>query len=175
MDKHAIFNEVIADIGSTGKALWDFFYGLIGFVFGFFLPIKDMVNFVILLFLVDILVGYFTARKIRSERFDPQIIWKKTVPRMTLSILLILLTFLWDTTFEQTILSTYTTVGWFISGILIVSIARNGFKITRWQVFESLTGIFQERIKEQTGVDIRELDLTPSPPTQKERPDDYSV
>jgi len=175
MDRVSVFNEMIKDISTAGKALWEFFYGLIGVVFGFFLPIKDMVNFVILLFMVDIVVGYFTAKKIRGEHFNPQLIWKKTVPRMTLSLVLIILTYLWDTTFEQTILSTYTTVGWFIGGILIVSIAKNGYKLTPWTVFESLTGIIQEKIKEQTGVDNRELDLTPGPPIPKDRPDDYSV
>lgn len=172
MDNNTVFNEMVKDISTAGKALWEFFYGLLGVVFGFFLPIKDMVNFVILLFLVDIIVGYITAHKIRGEHFKPEIIWKKTVPRMTLSVVLIILTYLWDTTFEQTILSTYTTTGWFISGMLIVSIARNGFKITRWQVFESLTGVFHEKIKEQTGVDIREIDMTPGQPTSKQQTTD---
>lgn len=172
MDKHTVFNNMMNELGTAGKALWEFFYGLLGVVFGFLLPIKDMVNFVLLLFFVDIVVGYVTANKIRGEHFKPELIWRKTIPRLTLSVVLIILTYLWDTTFQQTILSTYTTTGWFISGILIVSIARNGFKLTRWQVFESLTGLFHEKIKEQTGLDIRELDLTPDSPTQKQNTTD---
>lgn len=137
------------------KAIWEILWGMLGVVIGYFLPIKDMVNFIVLLFIVDVALGYWTARKLRGEKFSVGIIWKTTVPRMALSILIVVLAYTWDTTFQQNYLETYNVTGWFISGILIFSIVKNAFKITNWQGFNQISELFSSRIKEKTGVDIQ--------------------
>lgn len=145
------FKDFLAQLG-------EYLGGLLAAIIGYFLPIKDMVNFIILLFLIDVAVGYWTAKKIRGEKFNTQIVWQKTMPRMLISLLIIILTFKWDDTFKQDVLSTYNTVAWFISGILIISIAKNGYKLTRWEVFYQIIGIFKKGITERTGVDANEID-----------------
>lgn len=141
------------------KAIWELLCGIAGIVLGYFLPIRDMVNFIVFLFLLDVFLGYLAAKKLRGEKFSTRIIWRTTMPRMLISLLLIALSFMWDTIFKQEFIQTYNLVSWFIAGVLIFSIAKNGYKISKWEVFASLSNLFQKKIKEQTGVDISELDL----------------
>lgn len=130
--------------------------GLITVVIGYFAPIKDLVHMVILFFLLDMFFGYLAARKLRGEKFSTKIVWKTTFPRMLISLVLIIMAFLWDTTCNQQFLPTYNLISWFISGVLIFSIAKNGYKITNWEVFPLIGNLFQKKIKDQTGVDITE-------------------
>jgi len=141
------------------KGIWEILCGMLGIIVGYFLPIRDMVNFIVLLFIVDAILGYLTARKLRGETFSKGIIYRTTMPRMLISILIVIVAYMWDTTFKQEFVQTYNMAGWFISGVLIFSIGKNGFRITKWKVFDSLTNIFAEKVKEQTGVDISEIDM----------------
>lgn len=141
------------------KGISNILAGMIGTIIGYFLPIKDMVNFTILLFVIDMILGYWAAKKLRGEKFSPHIIWTKTIPRMLISLLIIILAYMWDDIYHQNSFSTYNTVGWIISGVLIFSIGKNGYAVSKWEVFASLTNLFGKRIKEQTGVDINDLDL----------------
>lgn len=129
--------------------------GLFMAVVGYFLPIKDIVHLVILFFIIDMLFGYWAARKLRGEKFSTKIVWQTTFPRMLISLVLILMAFLWDKTFNQQYLPTYTIIGWFISGILIFSIAKNGYKITKWRAFLNIEDLFEKKIKDETGFDVR--------------------
>ena len=98
-------------------------------------PIKHIVHFVLLLFIIDVALGYWNAHKNRGERFKVKKIWDTTVPRMTISILLILITYGWDEVFGQNVVSAHKVAGWFISGMLIFSIGENGYDVTKWNVF----------------------------------------
>ena len=128
--------------------------GLVGTVIGYFLPIRDLVHLVILFFVIDMLFGYWAARRLRGEKFSTKIVWKTTFPRMLISLVLIIMAYLWDTTFRQQWLPTYNLIGWFISGVLMFSIAKNGFKITNWQGFLNLENMFKKKFSDETGADI---------------------
>lgn len=104
----------LSTLESIAKMIWEFLYGMIGVAIGYFMPIKDMANFIVLLFILDVIFGYWKARATSGPRFNtPQvrfstaIVWKTTVPRMLLSLLLVILTFHWDHTFNQQAFSTY--------------------------------------------------------------------
>lgn len=99
-------------------------------------------------------MGYLAARKLRGEKFSTRIIWRTTMPRMLVSVLLIVIAYMWDDVFKQDVLQTYNLAGWFIAGVLIFSIAKNGYKITNWEVFPLIGNLFQKKIKDQTGVNI---------------------
>ena len=118
-------------------------------VLGYFLPIRDMVHLIIFFFIIDVAFGYWAAKALKGERFQVKIIWEHTMPRLLLSIVIMACTFMWDTVFGVEIVSTYNLVGWFISGILIASIAANGYAITKWDVFKRLKGIFDKRTNGQ--------------------------
>jgi phage-related holin len=130
--------------------------GLALSVLGYFLPVKDIVNLLLLLFIVDVLFGYWAARKLRKERFSVKIIWSHTIPRMLISIILIAGAFLWDTVYNQDVVCTYKVIGWFISGVLLYSIAENGYQITKWSVFPKLAEIIRNKTQQSTGVDIKD-------------------
>lgn len=130
-------------------------FGAFTAILGYFLPIKDLVHLVILFFILDMIFGYWAAKKLKGEKFSKRIVFTTTFPRMLISVTLVVLAFLWDTTCKQQFLPTYNLIGWFISGILIFSIAKNGFKITNWEGFRIANIALRKKIKDETGVDLK--------------------
>ena len=133
---------------------WSFLCGLFSVVIGYMLPVKNIVHIVRFFFLLDVIFGYWAARKLRNERFSVKIIWEYTMPRMLISIVLIISAFMWDSVFDQEFVSTYKIIGWFICGILIYSIDKNGYKITNWQMFPLISKLVRKEIQEETGIDV---------------------
>ena len=130
--------------------------GLVLSVLGYFTPMKDIVLLLILFFILDVIFGFWAAKKLRGERFSVKIIWTHTIPRMLLSITLVLGAFMWDDVFKQDIVSIYRVVGWFIAGVLLYSIAENGYHITKWKLFPAIGEIVKGKMVDKTGVDIGE-------------------
>lgn len=143
----------LADLHSDPLA---FFYGLLASFVGFFVPIKDIIHLLIVFFIIDVFVGFWAAKKTRGEKFSTPLIWKTTIPRMILSILVVMLAYGWDTVFEINIVSTYKTIGWFIAGILFYSIMKNAYKITKWYVFPELGKVIQEKLKFKNMEDVED-------------------
>ncbi len=113
---------------------------------GYFLPVKDILHLIVIFFILDVIFGYWAAKRVRGERFSAKIIWQTTIPRMVLSFVLILGAYAWDEIFDQTYISTYKTIGWFIAGILLFSILQNGYLITRWNPLLKLQDILKNKI-----------------------------
>lgn len=134
------------------KALFDSVNKVVSGVFasalGYFLPIKDMVHVIIIFFVIDMLVGWWAAHTCRGESFSKTIVFNTTIPRMLISILLEMILYTWDTTFNQTMFSTYRVVGWYISGVLILSIIKNGYKATKWKVIPKIGDIIKEELND---------------------------
>ncbi|MFW5753495.1 MAG: hypothetical protein ACOCV9_01720, partial [Marinilabiliaceae bacterium] len=72
--------------------------------------------------------------------------WRTTVPRMILSLVLILGAFMWDHVFAQNFIATYKIVGWFIAGILLFSIGQNGYQITHWRAFRHIGDAIEKKL-----------------------------
>lgn len=144
------FTKALVDLFSKCESL---IVGFAASVVGYFMPVKDIVNFLLIFFLLDVAFGYWAAHKLRKERFSVQIIWTHTMPRMLISIVLILGAYMWDKTYNQDVVSTYKLIGWFISGVLLFSIAENGYQITRWAVFPNIANLIGGKVKERTGMD----------------------
>jgi hypothetical protein len=139
-------------VGGFVKNAYAFISGLFMSVLGYFVPVKDIVHLLILFFILDVIFGFWAARKLRKERFSVKIIWGNTIPRMLISIVLITGAYMWDSTYEQDFVSTYKVIGWFISGVLLYSIAENGYHITAWAVFPKLSTIIGDKLKDKTGI-----------------------
>ncbi len=133
MIQKILFSDV--DSVSVMDWIWKLFMGVLAVVLGYFHPVKDIILFLIQLFIVDMVFGYMAAKVERGEKFSMKIIWKTTVPRLLVSVILIMLTYQWDTVYEKTAVKSYSWIGYFISGILIANIAQNGYKATKWGVF----------------------------------------
>jgi hypothetical protein len=143
--------------------VWSLLCGLFFASVGYLLPVKNIVHTVLFFFLLDIIFGYWAARKLRGEHFSTKIVWKYTVPRMLISIVLIISTYMWDTNFGQDMVNTYNLIGWFISGILIYSIFKNAYKITLWLPFKNLGLVFKNQMKNETGINVEEESKTNQP------------
>lgn len=123
--------------------------GVAGVIIGYFLPILDVVMLLTVCFILDVLIGFWKAKKIDGEKFQGKKIWDKTVPRMTIAFTLILLTFMLDTVYYMETIKLHRVVGYFFSGIVIASIAQNGYALTKWGVFLEI----EKLIKRKTGID----------------------
>lgn len=131
--------------------------GVLASILGYFLPIKDIVHLIIIFFIIDVVFGYLAARKGKKgekERFSVKIIWNHTMPRLLISIIIILGAYSWDKTFEQDFVATYKLIGWFISGVLLFSIVENGYHITKWGILPRIGEMFKTKIKDKTGINI---------------------
>lgn len=135
---------------------YNFLGGLVMSFFGYLLPIKDVLNFMIVLFVLDVIFGYWKARKIDKQKFIGRLIWEKTIPRMLFSVIIIALLFAWDNIHSQTFVESYNIAGWFISGLLIVSILENMHKITGWNVLPFLSKFLKSKISDKTEIDIED-------------------
>lgn len=150
------FKTIVNALMYFFKDIYTVLVGIASSFIGYLLPIKDIVNLLIVFFIADVIFGFWAANLIKKERFSVKIIWGHTMPRMLVSIFLIVGTYLWDKVYEQEIVSTYKIVGWFISGVLLCSISENGYKITKWSVFSKLGIVINKNIKEKTEIDLNE-------------------
>ena len=141
------------------SSIWVWIIGFSGSILGHLVPIKDMIHFLLGLFLVDVVCGWLAARKIRGEKFNTRIIWKTTVPRMFASITMIIAVFTWDSVYYHDYFLTYKLIAWFFSGLLLISIAKNLYHITNWNPFRILSSAVIKTVEKQTGLDI-ELEET---------------
>lgn len=124
------------------------FVGMFTSVLGLLLPIKDIVHLILFLFMIDVFFGYWAARKLRKESFSVKLIWSHTIPRMLIALTMVISTYIWDKVYNVNEFSTYKIIGWFISGVLLYSIAHNGYKITKWSVFPNIFTLIKRRIEE---------------------------
>lgn len=88
-------NDFFSSLFDTADAFWKFIFGIACSILGYFLPIKNLVHLVVLFFILDMVFGYWAARRLRGEKFSTKIVWRTTFPRMLISIVLIIMAFLW--------------------------------------------------------------------------------
>lgn len=150
----SLFNSFMDAITHYFSNAYGLLVGLFASLIGYFLPVKDIVNVLLIFFFLDVIFGYWAARKLRKEPFSVKIIWGHTLPRMLISIVIITGAYMWDITYNQDIISTYKLIGWFISGVLLYSIAQNGYKITKWSVLPDMANMISDKVKERTGHEI---------------------
>jgi len=131
-------------------------FGLLSSFIGYMLPIQNIVHSLILFFILDVIFGYWAARKIKKEKFSAKIIWEHTMPRLLMALVIITCAFVWDKEYKQDFISTPNLIGWFISGVLLVSITDNAYQITKWNAFPQLSKVFKDKTKERTGLDIED-------------------
>lgn len=135
--------------GDWIKSAWSLLSGAFMSVIGYFLPVRNIVHLLILFFFIDVIFGYWAAHRTRREKFSAKIIWKTTMPRMIISLVLIICAYMWDQVYSQDMVATYRVIGWFISGVLLANIVQNGYRITNWDVFLGLGQILKDKFKSQ--------------------------
>lgn len=134
--------------------------GALFFAFiGYFSPVSHVVHVVIIFFVIDIIYGWRADVKLNNAKFQPSIVWKKTMPRMVLSIVLLLSAFMIDVEAGQEWIDSYKVIGWIICGLLFMSILKNGMIVTRWGTIAFISRWTRKKVKDVTGITIKESDL----------------
>ena len=126
---------------------------------GYFSPLSHVAHLVLIFFAVDVLYGWLADKKLNKAPFKPSIVWQKTMPRVLLSITLLILSFIIDKETGQTWIDTYRVIGWAICGLLFMSILKNGYIVTNWGAIKSIDKWAKKKIKDETGIDIKDSDL----------------
>lgn len=142
------------DFDTNIELSWKFILAGLVSIAGYFIPIRDILHLMFLFFMIDIAVGFWANRRKSNVKFNPMIVWQKTVPRMILSSLLIILLFMWDDVSHQEYINSANLAGWFFNGLLLISITENAYYITEWKVFGSLTWVIRDKIQSKTNVNI---------------------
>lgn len=154
--QNSILNTMIKSVATMMSNVYAIFTGIFTSMVGYLVPVKDIVHLLIFFFALDVLFGYLAARKLRQERFSVKIIWEHTMPRMLISIVLIIGAYMWDNVYQQDIVCTHKVVGWFISGVILYSIAENGYQISNWKVFQKVAELLRGKVKDSTGLDVKD-------------------
>ncbi|MPN14645.1 hypothetical protein SDC9_161972 [bioreactor metagenome] len=143
--------EWLRDIFSNGYAVCS---GAIASVLGYFLPIRDPVNLLLIFFVVDCIIGYLKNRKLYNQKFSKRKIFETTIPRMMAVTIFMMLLFSLDVTFNQDMVQTYMIVGYFVGGVLLFNIWKNLYELTRWEAFLKIGDILHKSVKDKTGMDV---------------------
>ena len=158
-----VIMERIESVGNWLKDIFTDAYavcaGAIATVFGYFLPIRDPVNLLLIFFVVDCIIGYLKNRKLYKESFSKRKIFETTIPRMMAVVTFMMLLFSLDRTFKQDIEQTYMIVGYFVGGVLLFNIAKNLHKLTRWDAFLKIGDFLHDNVKDKTGMEVKEKDV----------------
>lgn len=152
-DVFKIISKAAYDVFSNTCAMIS---GAIVSVVGYFYPIYDVLAFLLLLFALDVVFGAWKAKKVRGEEISMKIVWTTTFPRMLIAFPLVCLTFMWDSIAGQHLFSTSKALGLFFAGVLLWSIAENGYHITKWIAFKVAAMKFKKAIDDNSGVDLEQ-------------------
>lgn len=130
---------------------------------GYFTPIKNIEHVMLMFFGIDIIYGYLASKKIakklgKKPMFSTKIIWEKTVPRATLSTVLLLGAYMIDKETHQEWIHFDSIIGWFICGLLLVSILENGYIVTEWRTIPLLDKMLKNKIEKQTGIKLDKIE-----------------
>lgn len=132
----------------------DFIVAIFLTIIGYLSPLKNMAHLVMFFFFLDVIYGYLADKKVNGARFKTAVVWAKTVPRIILTILLLIMAFLLDEVSGQEYVQTYKIVGWFICSLLFLSILKNGYIVTQWSAIPLIGKLIEKRIEKQTETEI---------------------
>lgn len=134
-------------IESVFTDFWNVVGGIIGAIIAYLYPIHDILAFLIIVFIVDFIVGLWASKVLRKEKFSASKVWNGTITRMLFSILIIILLFVWGNIYSLNFAGLHNVAGGFLSGIIIISILQNMYKITKWKVILSIVETIKKKMK----------------------------
>jgi len=144
---------------------WDvmteFFFSAWGWILGVFLsvahyfaPVADTIHILFIFFIADILFGFLAAKKLRGERFKPQKVWNKTIPKMLVSFFIIISAHMLDSITPVGFLTIRESVGWILSGLVLHSVWRNAFVFTKWTALRHIGDFLSENLRTRFNIDV---------------------
>jgi phage-related holin len=123
---------------------------------GYFSPVHNVVMVVMLAVMIDLITGiwasYTIGRGIKSRRL------MRSIVKIVLYDMIIYLIFCIDK--EMALIELHKTVAWLIVGFEVWSILENAARITDHRIFRILRRYMEDRVKETTGMDLNEKEIT---------------
>lgn len=144
---------------------WDiieeFFCNAAGWVLGVFLniahyfaPVADTIHVLLVFFIADILFGFLASKKLRGESFNPRKVWEKTIPKMLVSFFVIISAHMLDSISPLGFLTIRESVGWILSGLVLHSVWKNAFIVTKWTALRHIGEFLSDSLKDRFKVDV---------------------
>lgn len=144
---------------------WDimeeFFCNAGGWVLGVFLsiahyfaPVADTIHVLLVFFVGDILFGFLASKKLRGESFNPRKVWEKTIPKMLVSFFIIISAHMLDSISPIGFLTIRESVGWILSGLVLHSVWKNAFVVTKWTALRHIGAFLSDSLKDRFKVDV---------------------
>ena len=139
----------------------DFFCNAGGWALGVFLnivnyfaPISDTIHVLLVFFVGDILFGFLASKKLRGESFNPRKAWEKTIPKMLVSFFVIISAHMLDSISPIGFLTIRESVGWILSGLVLHSVWKNAFIVTKWTALRHIGAFLSDSLKDKFKVDV---------------------
>ncbi|HZK26029.1 MAG TPA: phage holin family protein, partial [Thermoclostridium sp.] len=142
----------------------DFFSNAAGWVLGVFLsiinyfaPIADTIHVLLVFFVGDILFGFLASKKLRGESFNPRKVWEKTIPKMLVSFFIIISAHMLDSISPLGFLTIRESVGWILSGLVLHSVWKNAFIVTKWTALKHIGAFLSDSLKDRFKIDVNKF------------------
>ena len=147
---------------------WDiikeFFLNAGGWVLGVFLsiahyfaPVADTIHVLLVFFIGDILFGFLASKKLRGESFNPRKVWEKTIPKMLVSFFIIISAHMLDSISPLGVLTIRESVGWILSGLVLHSVWKNAFVVTKWTALRHIGAFLSDSLKDKFKIDVNKF------------------
>ena len=147
---------------------WDiikeFFLNAGGWVLGVFLsiahyfaPVADTIHVLLVFFIGDILFGFLASKKLRGESFNPKKVWEKTIPKMLVSFFIIISAHMLDSISPLGVLTIRESVGWILSGLVLHSVWKNAFVVTKWTALRHIGAFLSDSLKDKFKIDVNKF------------------
>jgi phage-related holin len=134
----------------------NFLAGVLIALGGYFAPVQNVVLVVMLAVIIDLITGiwasYTRGKGIKSRRL------MRSIVKIVLYNMIIYLMFCIDK--EMALIELHKTVAWLIVGFEVWSILENAARITDHRIFRILRRYMEDRVKETTGMDLNEKEIT---------------
>lgn len=134
-------------IESVFSEFWNVVGGIIGAIIALIYPIIDILSFLVIVFIIDCIIGIFEAKCISREKFTTKKIWNGTVLRMVFSLIVISLLFRLECIYGIGFAGLHKIAGGFFTGVIIISILHNMYKITKWKAILTIVETIKKKMK----------------------------
>ena len=123
----------------------------------YFAPVADTIHVLLVFFIADILFGFLASKKLRGESFNPRKVWEKTIPKMLVSFFIIISAHMLDSISPAGFLTIRESVGWILSGLVLHSVWKNAFVVTKWTALRHIGEFLSDSLKDRFKVDVNKF------------------
>lgn len=134
--------------------IWNFLFGIIIVLIGYFLPIKNVVHVMSAAIMFDLFTGLWAAR-VKGKGWKSIKMWR-TIYKLFISTIIIMLLYAMDKEMGTPIIQMHKIAAWLITGFEIWSILENAAEISNLRIFIILRNFMQDKIEQQTGINIED-------------------